>query len=203
MPIVAREGDSKPRQLPPAGTHVARCYSIIELGTQATAFGEKPQVMFSWELPNETAVFKEENGPQPFAVHKTYTLSLFEKASLTHDLEAWMGRQLTADERKGFDIAKFLGQPCLLTIVHKTVESGKTYANIGGVTALAKGMVCPKAVNPKVEYSLSSSPNSVYLGLPQWLQERIAKAQEWDRAPVEPASEENPFNNNDPGDPPF
>ena len=41
----------------PAGTHVARCIKLIDLGTQFGEYQGKPtsarKVVVSWELPNE------------------------------------------------------------------------------------------------------------------------------------------------------
>lgn len=189
MPIIANEGESKPKQLPPAGTHIARCISIIDLGTQPTPYGDTRKIRVTWELPDETAVFNEEKGQQPFVLSKDYTLSLYEKANLRHDLEAWRGRQFTETELKGFDISKLLGAACLLAVVHKTTEKGKTYANISSVSALAKGMTCGKQVNPSVEYSITDGKNAVYESLPEWLRKKIADSREWDSEPRAPLPE--------------
>lgn len=198
MSILANEGESKPKQLPPAGTHVARCFSIIDLGTQATPFGETRKIRITWELPDEVAVFKEENGEQPFVVSKEYTLSLYEKANLRHDLEAWRGKQFNESELKGFDISKLIGVPCLLAVVHKTTDKGKTYANISSVSSLAKGMTCVKQVNPSVEYSINDGDNAVYKAFPEWLRTKISGAQEWGEVPPDDFRETDL-----PDDPPF
>lgn len=192
MSIIVNEGESKPRLLPPAGTHVARCYSIIDLGTQTIEYmGEEKdlhQVRVTWELPEEKAVFKEENGEQPFVLSKDYTLSLYEKANLRRDLESWRGRQFTEAELAGFDISKLIGVPCLLSVVHKTTQKGKTFANISSVSALAKGMACPKQVNPNVEYSITDGSNDVFRSFPDWLKKKIEEAHEWGNGHTPPAS---------------
>jgi hypothetical protein len=180
MPILAAEGESKPRIQAPAGSHVARCISVIDLGTQETPFGEAHKVRITWELPDEKAVFKEENGEQPFVLSKDYTLSLYEKANLRHDLESWRGRAFTEQELKGFDISRLIAAPCLLSVIHKTSDKGKTYANISSVSALPKGMRCPPMINEAVEYSISDGKSSVYDKFPEWLQKKISGAKEWD-----------------------
>src|ERR1700683_3019969 len=185
MPLVATEGDSAPRQLPPGGTHVARCYQIIDLGTQAGEYMGKPnrkrKVRITWELPDEKAVFNPDNGEQPFVVSKTYTLSLNEKSALRHDLEAWRGKAFTADELKRFELDGLLGAPCLLTIIHQT-KGEKTYANINGLARLTKGMKCPPAINPPVLYEVAMGRNAVFSGLPDWMRETIGKCEEWNKA---------------------
>lgn len=178
MPLMASEGDSKPRQQPPAGTHSARCYSVIDLGTQESQFGARHKVRLTWELPEEKAVFKEEDGEQPFVISKEYTLSLFEKANLRQDLESWRGKEFTEDERKGFDIFTLLGVPCLLTVVHKTVGD-KTYANVTSASKLPKSMTCPKQINPSVQFEIDEGRSATFKELPEWLQKKIEASEEW------------------------
>jgi hypothetical protein len=179
MPILATEGESKPRIQSPPGSHAARCISVIDLGTQETPYGDAHKVRITWELPEEKAVFKEENGEQPFVLSKDYTLSLYEKANLRHDLESWRGRAFTEQELKGFDISKLLGATCMLSVVHKTTDKGKTFANISAVSALPKGMQCPPMINSAVEYSISDGENDTYRAFPEWLRKKIASAHEW------------------------
>jgi hypothetical protein len=179
MPLLAKEGDSKPRPLAPAGTHAARCVSVIDLGTQATPFGENHKVRIAWELPQEKAVFSEEKGEQPFLVSKEYTLSLFEKANLRKDLESWRGKSFTPEQLGGFDIFSIIGTPCLLTIIHKTTDKGKTFTNISSISALPKGMNCPPMISDPVTYSLDEGQSTTFLGLPEWLRKKIEGASEW------------------------
>lgn len=182
-PLLATEGESKPRQLPPAGTHIGRCFSVIDLGTQSMDYmgqsKELRKIRVTWELPDERAVFNEDKGEQPFVLSKDYTLSLYEKANLRHDLESWRGRQFTADELKGFDIFTLLGHPCLLSVIHKTTEGGKTFANVTTVSKLAKGMTCSPQVNPLIRFAVDDGRNEVFETLPKWLQEKIENCAEW------------------------
>lgn len=173
MPIIASEGESKPKQIPPVGTHPARCYSVIDLGTQSTPFGESHKVRITWELPTETAVFDEKKGEQPFVVSKEYTLSLYEKANLRHDLESWRGKAFTEEQLSGFDIASLLGVPCLLAVIHKTTDKNKTYANVGAVSAIPKGMKVPEQINPSIQYSIGEGRSETFKSLPDWLQKKI------------------------------
>lgn len=139
-------------ELPPAGTHIAVCYRIIDLGTQAGSYAGKPnqkhKILVSWELPDE----KMQDG-RPFTVSQRYTWSMSEKAALRRDLESWRGRPFTDADfgDGGFNIKNILGVGCLLTIVHteKNAE-GKQYANIKGIAKLMKGMTTPPLSNESV-----------------------------------------------------
>jgi hypothetical protein len=137
----------------PAGTHVARCIGLIDIGTQHGEYqGQatlRRQVIIKWELPNELMASGEYAG-QPFTVSKFYTQSLHEKASLRHDLKTWRGRDFTEDELAGFEAKNIIGKPCMLSIVLN--EKGR--AAVSGVMALPKGTTVPDQFNPDLYFSL-------------------------------------------------
>ena len=133
---------SKQREVPPAGTFPARCYQIIDLGHQTTSFEGQakvvPQVRISWELSETMA------DGRPFSISKDYTASFGPKATLRKVLESWRGRAFTQEELSGFSLENVLGKPCMISVVHKPSKDGtQTYANVGNVMALPKGLDCP------------------------------------------------------------
>ena len=98
----------------PQGVHMARCYSLIDMGTQLvrSQHGDKElhKIRIAWELFGEdeegNPLTVERDGKTlPMTISKSYTLSLNEKANLRKDLESWRGKQFTDDEAKGFDIS--------------------------------------------------------------------------------------------------
>ena len=134
-------------EIPPAGTHKAICYRVIDLGTQDTTFQgqakKQHKVMLSWELPDE----KMSDG-RPFTITQRYTWSMSEKATLRKHLEAWRGVKFTDEDfgPNGFNIKKIVGLGCLLTIVHND-RDGKIYANIASISKVMKGMEVPPLTN--------------------------------------------------------
>lgn len=167
----------------PAGTHYARCYQIVDLGTHEKVFpGKAPrlarEIRVSWELPDEKHAFSEEKGEQPFSVHKTYTLSLHEKSNLRHDLESWRGRQFTDEELKKFDLVAILSAACLVTVTH-VEKQGKRYANVVSVAAVPKGMAKLAQINPSLEYSLEHHDQATFDKLPGFLQDIVKTSMEW------------------------
>lgn len=166
-------------ELTPAGTHVATCYRIIDLGTQKGEWKGKeknqPKVLIAWELAHE----KMSDG-RPFCISKRYTASLSEKSNLRKDLQAWRGRAFTDDELAAFNIAKLLGVPCQLGVAHVT-KDGKTYANITAILGVSKGTTVPPLVNEKVHFDLDPKTfdREVYDKLSDNLRETIAKAPEF------------------------
>lgn len=183
MGITAKAGEGKQFDPVPAGNHVARCYQMVEIGTEEAEFqGEKKnvhRVRITWELPNEKKVFNPEKGEQPYSVSKDYTLSMHEKATLRHDLQSWRGRAFTDEEAVAFDITKLLGKPCLLNIIHRTAQNGNTYANIAGVTAVPKGTIVPDQINPTFLLSYEDWDDAKFASLPDWLKQRIEKTPEF------------------------
>jgi len=57
MSIIAKAGGGTPRELVPAGSHVARCYSMIHIGTIETTYMDETKlqnkVRLTFEIPAE------------------------------------------------------------------------------------------------------------------------------------------------------
>lgn len=167
------------RKLPPAGTHVARLISIVDIGTQPGGqFDPKRTVRFSWELCNELDTFGDDDKERPYVISKNYTLSLGERANLRKDLESWKGKPLTDEEQRGFDETKIVGRPCMVTIIH--VSKGENvYANVTSITGIPKGISVPEQVNASLIYHVTEGKNNTYAALPEFLQKLIAQSPEF------------------------
>lgn len=171
MPIILNE---KPGVQVPAGTHIAVCHRITDIGTQPdTGYGEKRKIVINWELPHE--LINIDGAEKPMSISKIYTCSLNKKASLRQHLKAWRGRDFTAEELKHFELRNILGKGCQVNVVHN--EEGR--ANVEGVVALPKGQPQPSPVNPLTEYSVDDGNNEIYKTLPEWLQKMCAACLEW------------------------
>lgn len=162
----------------PVGTHVARCFRIVDLGTQHGEYAGRPtrrnQILVSWELPEE--LIETEEGKRPITASRFYTNSLSEKANLRQDLEAWRGRTFTEAELDRFDLESILGKPCLLTIVSK--EGGKT--KVAGVSGLPKNMQCPPQVNSSFTLWLDEDFDiEKFEALSDGIKNIVKKSEEW------------------------
>jgi len=182
--IVAKSGGSTQRELIPSGTHVARCYSMVHVGTVQWEYNGQikntDKVRLTWELPNETKVFKEENGEQPMVIDAEYTLSMYFKGNLRPMLESWRGLAFTEGEAEGFDISKLLGAVCQLSIVHKKATNGNVYANVGSVVTLMKGVECPPQVNPTFEFNYDDKFDLTWLReQPDFIKDMIQSTPEY------------------------
>ena len=139
------EPNDKQFELPPAGTHLAACYRVVDLGTQDSSYNGQPKrqhkIMLSWEIPDE----KMADG-RPFTISQRYTWSMSERAALRKDLESWRGLPFAEKDfgQGGFDIKNIVGKCCLLNIVHtEKNREGKQYANIASISRLMKGQQGP------------------------------------------------------------
>ena len=180
-PIKASVGGGGDFELVPAGVYLARCYRMIDIGTQQVTskkFGTKNvrQVMLYWELLQDDDGEKVamEDG-RPFSISKTYTLSMNKKANLRQDLDAWRGVPFKDDEADGFDITKLLDKFCKIQVVHN-VSGDKTYANVGSIMTTKK---TADAVNEIVGFSVADPDMEVFEKLPDWVKTKVQESAEW------------------------
>jgi len=178
MKIKATE--SKSYTPAPAGSHIATCTAVIDLGTQEVNFsGEtkrQRKLMLTFEL-NEEAGLRDDG--KRYAISKRYTASLHEKSSLRKDLIAWRGRDFTPAELEGFEVNNVAGKTCMISVAH--VETGaSTYANIVSIMGAPKGVTNPGA---SVAVTLSLEPSEFnalgYEALGDKLREIIAQSPEY------------------------
>jgi len=166
-----------------AGSYAARCYSMIQLGTNEEVIQgvakKLNKVRITWELPTETKVFREENGEQPLVISKEFTLSMHEKSTLRQFLESWRGKTFTEKEALSFDVTALIGKPCLISISHKVAKNGNTYANLTGVNLLPKGMECPAQINADQVLAFDDFNEDVFNSLPDFLKDKIVSSDEF------------------------
>ena len=193
----------------PAGMHLARCYRIIDLGTQKTSYNgmEKmsPKVLFQFELHSENDDGEPLLTPdgKPLSISKQYTLSLNENAALRHDLQSWRGRAFTEDELKSFDLQNVLGQWCMVSVVHNQVQD-KSYANVDNVNpvpASIKKAGLPEGVNETLLFSIRSADMAVFATFTENIQNKIKASPEWEQWKDAPApTKQESSKNDDPAD---
>jgi len=176
MSLIAKDKGGTDFKPVPAGTHVAICTMVADMGIQPGGkFKPRAQVYIRWELPGEMISWKDADGHEqtgPMVIGKKYTMSLSEKANLRADLESWRGKMFTEQELAGFDITNILGKGCMLGVTHNTVGN-KTYANISAVMGLPKGTQAPSPSVMPFAYDIDSHNAATFAKLPNWLQEAI------------------------------
>lgn len=201
----------------PTGSHIARCYACVDLGTQAKEFQgvvhQERQVSISFELPlvKMEGKYDPKAKGRPMMASRKFKQSLHPKANLRKFLEGWRGRAFKAGEAEQFDPKKLPGLPCRVNVV-ESQDGTRTF--IDSIAPLGKGEKIPKQINPSVYFSLDPEEfdPAVYDKLSNGLKERIAKSPEFialenggageepqEDAPAEGDATSNP----DDGDTPF
>lgn len=182
MPLQAPKNSIK-RDPAPAGTHLARCYQLIQIGTVQEEYMGKPTMMnkirLSFELPSEMKKFKEDEPEKPIAVHKEYTFSMGPKANLRKLVEGIIGTTLKDDEAYAFDVEGLVGMACILNVKHVTSAKGNVRAEIASAAPLMKGMICPPQINPTNVLTYNSWSDEKFQKLPDFLKEKLMLSQEF------------------------
>lgn len=172
----------KERKLIPNGVYVARCYSVVDLGTQESEYqGEKKylrKVRVTFEIPSLMEVFDKEKGEQPKVIGKTYTLSDFSKSNLVKDFMGWF-----SDSKEEGDILYLLENKTVGRAVMMNIGSFEntygTFNCIESLNPLMAGQECVPQINPSLKFDLNEIDNAVFEKLPPFMQEQIKKSPEY------------------------
>lgn len=174
----------------PSGMHLARCYRIIDLGTQKSEYMGQVKylhkVMLGWEIhgTDDNGKPLKMNDGRPFGIFKNYTLSWSEKANLRLDLQSWRGRPFTQEEMRKFDLKNVLGAWCMLNIIERPGQDGKTYTNVNGVTpvpAIIKQSGLPEGVNKNELFNLTEPDMAMFEAFSDNLKAKIKASPEWQK----------------------
>jgi hypothetical protein len=185
----------------PVGSHLARCYRIIGLGTQRSEYKGQvkflPKVMLGWEIfaYDEDGKPKNMSDGRPFGLFKNYTLSWSEKATLRLDLQSWRGKAFTPEEMRRFDLANVMGAWCMINVVERQGMNGNTYSNVANVMpvpAHLKQLGLPEAYNKNEMFNINEPNMEMFNGFSDNLKKKIEASPEWQKilgkAAVQPGS---------------
>lgn len=186
MSLIASNSGNSFTPVPP-GMHLARCYRIIDLGTQKSDWQGQVKMLHKILIQFEVHGEDDSGKPlqtadgEPMSIGKRYTLSLGDKATLRSDLASWRGRDFTPEEQRGFELKNILGQWAMISVT-KTERDNKEYtniANINPVPKIIKERGLPEGVNKTAIFSISDKDLTVFEGLSEKLQETIKLSPEW------------------------
>lgn len=173
----------------PTGMHLARCYRIIDLGTQESTYmgavKKLHKVMLSFEVHSEDGQGKptKTSGGDPMTVSKNFTVTLQDKSTLRKDLQTWRGRDFTTEELNGFELKNVLGHWAMISVV-ETENNGQTYtniANINPVPAAMKKSGLPEGHNEPKIFDINDPDMDLFESFSENLQNKIKKSPEWER----------------------
>lgn len=187
--LIAKDSGSSGNFKPvPPGMHLARCYRIIDLGTQKSEWkGEtkyNQKVMLQFEVHGE-----DDNGKplitekgEPMTISKNYTLSLAEKATLRKDLQTWRGVAFTQEQLRGFSLKNILGHWAMISVAKELGNNGKEYTNIMSINPVLKTIKSsglPEGHNKTEIFMISNPDMELFATFSKGLQEKIKSAPEW------------------------
>lgn len=181
--IITASNDSF--EMAPPGVYTARCYRLIDLGTQKSTYqGETKsarKLLLSFELLSDEPTERMSDG-RAFSVSRRFTVSLGDKAALRAFIESWRGRALTQEEiTAGFDIGRIVGVYGLLNLV-ESERDGRTYSNIASISPLPKNMPRPEGENPSTLFDMAAPDWAVFDALSDRLKEQISDSPEYKAA---------------------
>ena len=172
----------------PAGVHLARCYRIVDLGTQKSEYMGQAKflhkVMIGWEIhgtDDSDKPIRMADG-RPFAVFKNFTLSWSENSNLRKSLQQWRGKPFSPEEMRKFDLESILGVWAMLSIVESQGNDGKTYTNVDSITpvpAVIRKQGLPPGVNKVEMFSLEEPDMTLFETFSDNLKARIQSSPEW------------------------
>lgn len=175
MSMIASDNIGQPIPKLEGGVYTAISSAIIDLGNQTSEKFQKTQrkFMMLWNIVGEVV---EVNGEiLPRTMSKEYSFSLNEKSTLRKDLQAWRGKVFTEEELKGFNLLNILNKACQLQIILEE-KNNRQYNNIASIMALQKGSQIEELNNT---YHFDIEDEGTYTNwkkIPNWIQERIKKA---------------------------
>lgn len=183
LPLTAPKAETTYKPVP-VGTHLARCFQIIEIGTLMETFKGKdprptPKIRVRFEIPNLTRVFKDGEDPKPYTIEEEYSFYMNERSNLFKLVTGMLGTTLDQEEAGRFDIRSLIGQTCLLNITHKTNMKGKTHDKITSAIQLMAGMAAPPAVNTPKVLTYSSWDEDFFQKLPSFIREKMKTTPEY------------------------
>lgn len=170
----------------PPGNHLARCYRIIDLGTQRGEYKGQVKWQQKCMLQFEVHGVDEDGNPlvtpkgEPLSISKNYTVSLNDGATMRTDFESWRNRAFTPEERNAFHVGKVLGQWAMISVT-KSIVGDKEYTNIAGIATVPSMMKAniPKGINDLKTFDLDNPDMALFETFGERLKEKIMGSKEW------------------------
>jgi len=171
-------------QLVPPDNHPGRLIQVIDIGTRDGDYGPNHRVVLVFELPETSAVFNDERGPEPFCVRRWYPLNLSKKSDLGKDLRTWLLPSVVEKLVLTKNFGPLLGKQCLVNVIHEPGRDGDLREKIVAITACPKGMgELPEPINDVFVYSIKDGRGGAFERLSKGFQDLVLKSNELTGAP--------------------
>ena len=192
-------GNFKAVALPEPNTVVARCYSLVELGTVPNVFkgvvqGKIRKIYVTWEFPTLMAVFNDDRGEEPFVIGMELTVSTNKESNLAKLISHWRNKPLTPEEEQGFDVNQMVGKTAMISFIHALkkkylgqtiteVTNENTVLKFNGIMPKPKEVACAPMMNPEMIWDWDIQKvnfnSELWMRIPKWLRTKIRTSDEF------------------------
>jgi hypothetical protein len=185
MSIKTPTKGGKEFQLVPEGSHIARVYQLIHIGTIKSEWQgqtrDRDVVRIAFELPNELRKFGDDSKERPMVINTgNLTNTMGEKGKLRPLVQGIIGTKLDNEEAEFFELTDIVGIACMLTVIHEKDSKGIMRDRISSTAPLPKGMTAPAAINEPFILDFNENWSDIAARtLPQFLQDMIASSREY------------------------
>ena len=180
MKIIS-ERPTNTRTLTPKGAHVAKCITVIDLGTGPETWKEETKIQrkinVTWALPK--CLIEIDGEQKPMTISKKYTASMDPKATLRKHVDSWVS--LKPSEVSKFDPENLLNKEALVTVTHYEKATGDQGATVSAVSSLPEGLEVPEIDLESWTFD-PSEPRKNWDKLRDWQRERVAISHEYKAA---------------------
>ncbi len=164
------------------GGHLCRLFMIVDIGSvqseyqgivkkdkQGNPVMEEQFKMF-WEVTDQSHVFDEQKGLQPFTHNITYKAKLssgdtqYAPTKLYKDMSSLLGANLTKEECESFDVKKLLNKPAVLNFGSKVAKDTFTYNTLNSIAPCMEGQKPGPVKNPFIYFTMDPDSKCI-LGL--------------------------------------
>jgi len=163
------------KQLIPEGLVDAKCYAVIDLGSEEFEYMGEKKITRKIQISFETQIMGKfgDKWELPLTAHITKTFTLYEKGKLYPLIKDWVD----VNEIKN-NIFDLVGKTAKLMISHSTSKKGAIYAE---VLKIKPGEKDWNLINPEIYLSLDKDSYSVeeFNKLPTFLQDKIKLTPEY------------------------
>jgi len=178
---IISERPTNTRTLTPKGAHVAKCITVIDLGTGPETWKEETKIQrkinVTWALPK--CLIEIDGEQKPMTISKKYTASMDPKATLRKHVDSWVS--LKPSEVSKFDPENLLNKEALVTVTHYEKATGDQGATVSAVSSLPEGLEVPEIDLESWTFD-PSEPRKNWDKLRDWQRERVAISHEYKAA---------------------
>lgn len=173
----APAGEEFTKQLPTEGMVNAKCYAVIDKGSQENERKGVKKMQRQIQLSFETDQMWEfgDRGTLPLTIHKNYSFFITDNSNLQKDLTSRLGKPQTSK----LNVFDLVGMTAELMVLHNVSKNGKTYPKIVAVKPWKKDW---DLINPIVMFTLDAFNEDEFLKIPERLRAYIQTSPEYNKA---------------------